>query len=186
MSCHACQKTPSDYLAQKEWFHESEKRLLYTKNLISKKNSSKCGILRQSGATTIVLKEKLPREHGVIPDLLRMIRNMLPSSELDDLHLENNNITDTKLIKLAEMLPSSKLNRLMLNNNQIGDAGAIALMEALSNSNISYLKLQNNQITDTEKKRIKIIQIKEKNCSDRYIRRGYIDIQLSGRWYDVL
>ena len=34
MNCPACQKTPDDYLAQKEWFHKGEQRLMYTTDLL--------------------------------------------------------------------------------------------------------------------------------------------------------
>jgi len=34
MSCHACQKTPAEYLEQKEWIHQNEGRY-YTPNLIA-------------------------------------------------------------------------------------------------------------------------------------------------------
>ena len=95
-----------------------------------------------------VLKEKLPREHGVVPSLLRMIREMLPSSYMEYLQLDYNQITDAGAIKLAEMLPSSKLTCLGLGGNQITDAGTIKLAEMLPSSKLTKLVLYNNKITD--------------------------------------
>ena len=59
---------------------------------------------------------------------------MLPRSEVKELHLNNNKITDAGAIKLAERLPSSSLTDLRLDSNQITDAGAIKLAEMLPNS----------------------------------------------------
>jgi len=98
-----------------------------------------------------VLKEKLPREHGVVPDLLRMIRNMLPHSKLTSLYLYGNQIADAGAIKLAEMLPSSELTTLWLQKNQITDAGAMKLAEILPCSKLTLLQLSDNQISDVGK-----------------------------------
>lgn len=80
-----------------------------------------------------VFKEKLPREYGVIPNLLRMIWNMLPNSKLTELHLGGHQITDAVAMKLAEMLPSSKLTQLWLFGNKTTDAGKAALRQSNKN-----------------------------------------------------
>ena len=49
---------------------------------------------------------------------------------------------------LAQALPSSKLERLSLNYNQIGPKGATALAAALPSSKLEWLNLDNNQIGD--------------------------------------
>jgi len=116
-----------------------------------------------------VIKEKLPREHGVVPYLLRMIREMLPNSKLiilwfkggkitdagralshphHTLWFKGNEITATTAIKLAEMLPNSKLTTLWIENYQITDAIVIKLAEMLPSSNLTELVLNGNQITD--------------------------------------
>jgi len=94
------------------------------------------------------LEQKLQREYGVIPYLLRMIRNMLPSSKLARLWLSGNQIDDAGAIKLAEALPNSNLTELFLSDNQITDAGAMKLAEVLPHSKLTGLELSNNQITD--------------------------------------
>ena len=95
-----------------------------------------------------VLKEKLPREYGIIPYLLQMIRDMLPSSTLTRLELGFHQVTDTMAIKLAELLPCSKITLLDLNDNQITDAVAIKLAEMLPSSKLINLYLHDNEITD--------------------------------------
>ena len=96
-----------------------------------------------------VLKKKLPREHGVVPDLLRIIRNMLPwFLPSFYLNLLCCHITDAGAIKLAKLLPYSKLEYIWLGDNQIGDAGAIKLAEMLPSSKLTSLSLWCNQITD--------------------------------------
>ena len=89
-----------------------------------------------------VLKEALPREQGIVPHILQIMREMLPSSKLTVLDLINNEITDAWAKKLAEMLPSSKLRRLYLSINQITDAGAIKLAEMLPSSFVTRFVLR--------------------------------------------
>ena len=97
----------------------------------------------------IVLTRKFPRKHqGIVPGILRIIREMLPSSKLTKLSLSGHQIRDAGAIKLAEMLPSSKLTHLQLSYNPITDAGAIKLAEILPSSKLTKLSLTECVITD--------------------------------------
>ena len=111
----------------------------------------------------LVLKTALPREQGIVPDILRIIREMLSREKANSLrsfparwarrarrrlNLNRNEITDAQAKKVAEMLPSSKMTSLWLNHNQITDDGLIKLAEMLPSSKLTKLWLNDNQITD--------------------------------------
>ena len=111
-------------------------------------------------SVAVIIKQALPRDKGLVPYILRIIREMLPREKSHRvggrrwwqrrrLNLNRNEITDAQAKKVAEMLPSSKLWSICLDNNQITDAGAIKLAEMLPSSKLSTLSLDNNQITDT-------------------------------------
>ena len=101
-------------------------------------------------SVAVILTQVFPRNQGLVPSILRIIREMLRRKPwpTDFLFLDNNQITDAGLVKLAEMLPSSKLTKLWLSGNQITDAGFIKLAEMLPSSELIELSLGNSQITD--------------------------------------
>lgn len=72
------------------------------------------------------------------------------NSSLEDLYLNNNQISDVGAAALGEGLKiNSSLTTLSLMNNHIGSVGAAALCKGLEcNSNLSYLDLNDNHISD--------------------------------------
>ena len=107
-----------------------------------------------------VLKTALPRDEGIVPDILRIMREML-SSKLTELSLGDNQITDAGAMKLAEMLPSSKLTYLDLSSNDISDAGAMKLAEMVPSSKLALLDLGDNDISDAGKAALKNLKNKD-------------------------
>ena len=78
------------------------------------------------------------------------IANSLSSSEVTELHLENNELGTQGASIIANALEKSKLTYLSLMNNVIGDPGALAIAKNLPKSKLTTLDLRRNRFMSTQ------------------------------------
>ena len=101
--------------------------------------------------STLSLAEQLKHFQRHKDGRLRVVLRFLAGiTELKELHLYNNSISDAGAVALAQALHhNSTLERLHLSDNSISNAGAVALAQALHhNSTLKELHLSNTSISD--------------------------------------